>query len=169
MSLIRLLLENLNSENTERFQTFYIADDDPSDELNDYLDDNGLDYYDDILSQIDEIQRGEEINILRGKEINTILIDTENHIVAGILWTEIYDIIFSFDIIINKLYRGKNLSHMLIDNALNEYNAIKNDYGKKLQIVLDVVNSKMENLLKTKYNFKVTKRIDGHTIMKLTN
>jgi hypothetical protein len=168
MSLLNILLENLNLTNESEFEIFDMDyDGQPTEELESYLEENNLDYYDDIIPQIDNIQSTKEINILRGKEIASIIIDILQHKVAGVLWTEIDGNSFSFDIIINKEFRGKNLSHSLIDRAIENYNNIKDDYGKKFSIVLDVVNPKMKGLLKTKYNFKVVKEIDGHIIMRL--
>ena len=119
---------------------------------------------DDLYEQIEHIERTSGINILRGKNISCIALDVETDKVAGILYTEMNNYKFSFDIIVAKEYRHKGIGKELIKIGIAEYQQLKFDI-EDLQLILDVVNPNLIKYLK-KLGFKIINQEKDHTIMK---
>lgn len=124
-----------------------------------YIDDDEYSLYD-FNDQITTLERESAIGILRGKEINTIAFDSSEQLIAGILYTELFDGEFSFDVIVSKRYRRKGIAKKLIDTALDEYRSLS-DSGIKLK--LEVVNPNLVEYLK-KLGLKETEK-HGDTII----
>ena len=131
---------------------------------NEDLEDYNIDEYD-IEPQTLNIAKQNNLNILSDKNIKGFLFDTTNNKIVGALWTSDDNNSFSFDIAIDKQYQGLKLSHLLIKNAIDEYNA-QSDYGNfNLPMKVDVINPMLANILKTKYNFRVVKRISNDRVI----
>jgi len=101
------------------------------------------------------------VNILRGKELKSVVLDENDNVLGG-LWTEISGDEFSFDIAIDKSYQGMGIGERLVREAFSEFNL--QNYDDELRYVVDVTNPVMEKIL-LKYGFVVDKKIIGHTIM----
>ena len=119
-------------------------------------DDMETDYSDDL----NRIERESGINILSDKEL-TLLAVMDGKVV-GALYTSTGPNDYSFDIIVDKPYRGKGIGKQLTDLGLSDYNQVGDELGVPLK--LDVVNPKMIPYLKLK-GLKVVQQHDGHTIM----
>jgi hypothetical protein len=135
-----------------------------SDDYNEELEDYNIDEYD-VEQQTLDIAKENNLNILRDKNLKGFLFDTTNNKIVGALWTSDDNNSFSFDIAIDKQYQGLKLSHLLIKNAIEEYQ-IQSDYGNfNLPMEVDVINPMLANILKTKYNFRVIKRITNDRVI----
>jgi hypothetical protein len=135
-----------------------------SDDYNEELEDYNIDEYD-VEPQALNIAKQNNLNILSDKNLKGFLFDTTNNKIVGALWTSDDNNSFSFDIAIDKQYQGLKLSHLLIKNAIDEYN-IQSDYGNfNLPMKVDVINPMLANILKTKYNFRVVKRITNDRVI----
>jgi hypothetical protein len=135
-----------------------------SDDYNEELEDYNIDEYD-VEQQTLDIAKENNLNILRDKNLKGFLFDTTNNKIVGALWTSDDNNSFSFDIAIDKQYQGLKLSHLLIKNAIEEYQ-IQSDYGNfNLPMEVDVINPMLANILKTKYNFRVVKRITNDRVI----
>lgn len=131
---------------------------------NEELEEYNIDEYD-VETQTINIAKQNNLNILRNKNLKGFLFDTSNNKIVGALWTSDDNDSFSFDIAMDKQYQGMKLSHLLIKNAINEYN-IQSDYGNiNLPMKVDVINPLLANILKTKYNFKVVKKISNDRVI----
>lgn len=118
----------------------------------------------DVIDAAYAIAAQENINILRRMELAAVLYDTAADSVAGALWTSIDPESFSFDIVIDREYQGKRLSHILIDAAMGEYNTQNEIYeetndGEQLPIRIDAINPKMARILQQKYGFRIVQSI----------
>ena len=139
-----------------------------SDDYNEELEDYNIDEYD-VEPQTLDIAKQNNLNILRDKNLKGFLFDTTNNKIVGALWTSDDNNSFSFDIAIDKQYQGLKLSHLLIKNAIEEYNA-QSDYGNfNLPMKVDVINPMLANILKTKYNFRVVKKISNDRVIMSLN
>ena len=122
-------------------------------------------YHDDVdLSEfdIDEYEAADEaekiakdggVTILRDKELNGLLIDTNNNKVIGAIWVTNDNETFSFDIAIDSGYQNMGLSHELIQAAIDEFNFRKDMYGDEFKMEVDVINPKLAKILANKYGF----------------
>jgi hypothetical protein len=135
-----------------------------SDDYNEELEDYNIDEYD-VEPQALNIAKQNNLNILKDKNLKGFLFDTTTNKIVGALWTSDDNNSFSFDIAIDKQYQGLKLSHLLIKNAIEEYNT-QSDYGNfNLPMKVDVINPMLANILKTKYNFRVVKRISNDRVI----
>jgi hypothetical protein len=135
-----------------------------SDDYNEDLEEYNIDEYD-LGTQTLNIAKQNNLNILSDKNLKGFLFDTTNNQIVGALWTSDDNNSFSFDIAIDKQYQGLKLSHLLIKNAIEEYNT-QSDYGNfNLPMKVDVINPMLANILKTKYNFRVVKRISNDRVI----
>jgi len=128
-------------------------------------DELGIDKYE-VSDQVEKIAKSLGVNILSDKFLAGILYDTDTSQAIGGLWVSNDNYSFSFDIAIAKEYQNKGLSYKLIDNAIDIYNYQNMAYsemnkGKKLPMKVDVINPLLANILKTKYGFRVIKRISS--------
>ena len=124
-------------------------------------------YHDDVdLSEfdidIDEYEAADEaekiakdggVRITRHKELNGLLIDTNNNRVIGAIWFSNDNEKFSFDIAIDSGYQNMGLSHKLIQAAIDEFNYRKDDAGDDFKMEVDVINPKLAKILANKYGF----------------
>lgn len=122
--------------------------------------DMGIDYYEDL----NRIERESGIRILRDKEL-ALLAVTDNKVVGALYTTTDRDE-FSFDIIVDKPYRGKGIGKKLADAGLGEYNQMAVEFGMPLK--LDVVNPNLIPYLKRK-GLEIVGQQGGHTIMSFPN
>lgn len=109
----------------------------------------------DIFDQVDELEKNSPINILRGKDLMAVYIDT-GKVVAG-LYIEMLKDEFSFDILVAKDHQGKGIGSKLLDIALEEFELHK-DANDEMTIRLDVVNPIMKKALE-KRGFDVKEEI----------
>jgi GNAT superfamily N-acetyltransferase len=155
---------NLIKEESSNYKYFPID----SEYDNEDLDDLDLDIYE-LTDQADNIAKSSNINILRNKDLKGIILDLNTNEVAGALWIENDSDEFSFDIAVDPKHRNKRLSYILIDEALSEYDARNSEYNdyknKNLPMKIDVVNPLLANILKSKYGFKVFKRITNDRVL----
>lgn len=119
-------------------------------------DDVDYDYY----SDLNRIEKESGINILRDKEVSVLAMKGGR--VIGALYTSTHPYEFSFDVIVDKPFRGQGVGPKLIDLGLSEYNQMELEQGTELR--LDVVNPKVEKYLLRK-GLRVLQKIGGHTIM----
>lgn len=139
-----------------------------SDDYNEELEDYNIDEYD-VEPQTLNIAKQNNLNILRDKNLKGFLFDTSNNKIVGALWTSDDNNSFSFDIAIDKQYQGLKLSHILIKNAIEEYNT-QSDYGNfNLPMEVDVINPMLANILQSKYNFKPIKKISNDRVIMTLN
>lgn len=137
------------------FESFRVV---PIDFENDMEDD--IDIYD-VSEKVHRIAKDNGVNILRGKELKSVVLDENDNVLGG-LWTEISGDEFSFDIAIDKSYQGMGIGERLVREAFSEFNL--QNYDDELRYVVDVTNPVMEKIL-LKYGFVVDKRVMGHVIM----
>jgi len=159
MSLNSLIKEELKKFLNESYE--YLPYD--SDGDNYEYEELGIDEYE-VSDQVEKIAKSLGVNILSDKVLAGILYDTETLEAIGGLWVSNDNDSFSFDIAIAKTYQNKGLSYKLIDNAIDIYNYQNMAYGdmnkgRKLPMKVDVINPLLANILKTKYGFRVIKRI----------
>jgi hypothetical protein len=132
--------------------------------FNEDFDDRDFDQ-EDAETQAQNIAKKSNMNILRNQNLKVVLFDSLTKKIVGALWTSDNNYYFSFDIAIDKDYQGLKLSHILIKNAIKEYN-ILTDYGNyNIPMEVDVINPMLANILKTKYNFRVIKRISSDRVI----
>lgn len=124
----------------------------------DDADNSGIDYYEDL----ERIRRDSNINILSDKDLD--LLAVANGKIVGAMYTAFDNSNneFSFDVIVDRLFRGKGIGRKLIDYGLGEFRQLEAEMGAKLK--LDVVNPEIERHLE-KRGLKVLQRYSGHAIM----
>ena len=127
----RIILE----QNTEKFTIEYVADEE-SDEYTD---------------QIENFYRG-SINVLRGKEPYAVtLVDGE---VKGVLFTELNEMEFSFDVVVKTEYQSSGMGKELTKIAFESYNEYK-DIDETYYMKLNVVNPRYADFLIREYDLNV--------------
>jgi hypothetical protein len=124
-----------------------------------YNEDGDIDL--DVDDQASELAKKNGVNILRGKNLTSVIYDKNRNVVGG-LWTEVDGNEFSFDVVVDESVQGKKLGEKLVNEAISEFN--NQDYDDSLVYKVDVTNPIMEKLL-SKYGFEVEDRIQGHTMM----
>jgi ribosomal protein S18 acetylase RimI-like enzyme len=143
---------------TEEIETKYIQD-------GQLQSDDGEDIPD-FWEQINELEKSSGISILRGKELNVVLV--EDGEVLGALYTELQNSSkgeeFSFDLIVKPEHRNKGLGDKLVKLGLDDYKSLKNGYNSKIKLKIDVVNPLLINTFK-KNGLTVIKQDGGHTHM----
>ena len=114
---------------------------------------------DQMYQQAYDLVPNSGINILSGKELSGVVIN--NGVVVGAIFTELnnFDKEFSFDVIVDKNYRGSGIGKELVKYGVDEYNSYQDMFDGELKLKLDVVNPYMRDLLKKYYNFKDTEKI----------
>lgn len=143
---------------TEEIETKYIQDG--------QLQSDDEDDIPNFWEQIDELGKTSGISILRGKELNLVLVDGGE--VLGALYTELQNSSkgeeFSFDLIVKPEHRNKGLGDKLVKLGLDDYKSLKNGYNSKIKLKIDVVNPLLVNTFK-KHGLRVVKQEGGHTYM----
>jgi ribosomal protein S18 acetylase RimI-like enzyme len=141
--------QNITNENPEvTFQ--YVGGDNEEDKNPDIDYDKG----------INNVIKNSEINILRGKEPNTVAI--ADGIVVGVLFTEFDGSEYSFDAAVLPNYRKKGIGSKLVDIGIAEFDQYSDIEGTIMRI--DAVNPFIEKTL-LKKGFKIEGKQNGHTIM----
>lgn len=161
MNIIRIISEELLNVNYKYISIdFEYGSED--------LEDIGLDIYE-VAEQSDSIAKQSNLNILRDKELEGVIIDLSTNEVAGALWLTTDNDEFSFDIAVSNKHRNKRLSYILIDNAISEYNTRNDMYqdyqGEELPMKIDVINPILAKTLKNKYGFKVIDKITDNRVL----
>lgn len=156
-SLIKKLLrESLISEEENKYIIVGISEDGYDEQIEEY----GLNT-DELSNRAYQIANENGIRIYNNKRLSSVLVDIENRLAIGGVWTSDGDE-FSFDIALDKNYQNLRLSHLLIDAAISEYqyqNDIFMDMNRKrLPINVEVINPKLADILKRKYGFKINKK-----------
>ena len=125
------------------------------------------------ISQYEAYEQAENIadmgglNILGRMELSYVTISTEEipKVVAA-LWISEGGDNFSFDLAVHPKYQNKGLSNKLIKMAISEYKYQKEAYGDDFKMEVDVVNPKLADILRTKYDFKIINNLgNGRVIM----
>lgn len=132
-------------------------------EFEEVLDDLQIDYSD-FYNEIDNIVANSGINILSDKSLYAVSFNKSDNDIIGVLYVSVINDEFSFDIVINPKYQGKGFGKKLIDNAISEYNSLKDAYPD-LTIVVDVVNPNLVKHLQ-KIGFKTINQYSNRSIMK---
>ena len=109
--------------------------------------------------EMQNLEKSSEINILRGKELTTVAINSKK--IVGALYEEFDGHDYSFDVIVSPTMRRQGIAKNLINIALNNFSMYEE---MDANIKLDVVNKDLENYLKS-IGFKTIDIIENHTIM----
>jgi len=137
----KLLREGLITESYEMVPYDYDVD------LSDYdIDEN------EAYDKVHQIAKDGGVRILNDKDLNGILIDTNNNIVIGGLWVSSNPETFSFDIAIDSGYHNMGLSNQLIKAAIDVFKEQKDAYDD-LKMEVSVINPKLASILANKYGF----------------
>jgi hypothetical protein len=153
--------EYLNENHRERYVLLQY------DDYNEDFEHYGLDFYEvgDIALNI---AKNGGVEILSDKRLYSILLDSKIKRVIGCVWVSDNPEKFSFDISLESSYRNMGLSKKLIESALEEYNIQKeayDDMGEDFKMEVDVINPKLEKILKEKYNFYVVDEIGPNRVL----
>jgi len=142
-------------------------------ELIPYYDDVDLSDYnideDEAYNEAHEIAKDGGVQILRDKELHSLLLDTNGNRVIGGLWVSNDSNVFSFDVAIDSGYQNIGLSDKLIVAAIDEFNQQKEVYGDDLEMEVDVINPKLASILANKYGFYKTADIDQNRVLMSLN
>ena len=109
-----------------------------------------------------ELEKESGINILRDKDINSVVIDTDGKTKAA-LYTSFLNNEFGFDVVVAKDSQGKGIGSHLIDRAISD---VKQLVDEGFDFKIDVVNPMLVDPLKRR-GFEVTEEVGGHTLMGL--
>lgn len=127
----------------------------------DYDDDeNGYDI-DELIRKAEELSRTSSVNILRDKDLYSVLVDDSTGNVVGGLWTSFDGREFSFDVIIASKYQQSGLGKKLIDSGMDLFNQYE-DAGAELN--LHVTNPHLPKLLQREYGLKVKEKHPDGTV-----
>lgn len=130
--------------------------------ISDYFEEEDIDM-DDLADQAEKIANTSSINILRDKELMTVMINDKTGKVVGGLWTSFDGESYSFDVIVDSKYQNSGLGAKLIDSGMSQFNYYT-DLDAKLD--LHVTNPILPKFLERKYGLKVTqKHPDGSVSM----
>ena len=138
-----------------------------NDEYNDEFEEYDIDQFE-ASDEALKIAKNEGLNILRDKNLSSILIDSKFKKVIGGIWISDNSNKFSFDIAIDSSYQKKGLSDILIKNAIKEYRMQKymyDDMGKDFKMEVDVINPKLAQILKNKYGFYIIKSLPQNRVL----
>ena len=118
-----------------------------------------------LASQAEELSRASSVNILRDKELDSVMVDDSTGKVVGGLWTSFDGRSFSFDVIIAPKYQNSGLGKRLIQSGMDIFNHYDmDDMGAELD--LHVTNPMLPKLLQRDYNLKIkAKHPDGTVSM----
>lgn len=111
----------------------------------------------------------EGITILSNKDLYASVVDMDEGIVVGALFTSVdsFDggMDYSFDTVVDKRYQNQGIGRELIKIGMNNYEELKDAYGDELVLMLDVVNEGIVPHLEREYGLHVLERDGGHFIM----
>lgn len=158
MAIIKLLMEMLNNEIITIWSDSEGID-------SDLLDEYDIDDYK-LYIDIDNLTKNSNINILRDKNIKTILYDINSSTVVGVLYDSYDGDKYSFDVIVNPTYQQKGYAKELVNIAISEFENNYQDYNPNSEMIIDVVNPNMEKLLLNKNFVIVDKMGENRSIMK---
>ena len=109
----------------------------------------------DLFDQVDQLEKDSPINILRGKELIAVYMDTGKVVAA--LYTEVSGDEFSFDVIVGEDHQGRVIGSKMLDIAIEVFEQQK-DGNDEMIIRLDVVNPVMKKALE-KRGFDVKDKV----------
>ena len=161
----QILKENISN----RYILLPYSEDNGGDfEEEEYYDKYDIDKYE-AANRAVEIAIDGGISILRNKNLHGILIDINNSRIIGAIWISNSSDEFSFDIAIDGSYQNMGLSSILIDSAIDEYRNQKDMYDdmgdNDFKMEVDVINPKLAQILKNKYNFYVIGELSQHRVL----
>lgn len=128
------------------------------------LSEYGIDEYE-AADMAHEIAKDGGVKILSDKELNGILIDTQNSVVIGGLWVSNDTEKYSFDIALDSNYQNLGISSYLINAAIEEFNYQKDVYGDELVMEVDVINPKLAEILTKKYGFTIVGHLGADRVL----
>lgn len=156
------LFEYLNENSNDRYILL------PYDEeYNEELEEYGIDEYE-AADRAHEIAKNGGVTILSNKRLSGILIDSKNSRIIGGIWVSDDNEKFSFDIAIDSSYQNMGLGTILIDAAIDEYKSQKevhNEMDHDFKMEVDVINPKLAEILKNKYNFHVVGELSQNRVL----
>ena len=153
--------QHLLNENNNRYVLL------PYDEYNEDFEEYDIDEYE-AADRALEIAKNGGVTILSDKRLSGILIDSKLSKVIGAIWVSDGNDKFSFDIAIDSSYQNMGLSHILIKDAINEYQFQKDmydDMGEDFKMEVDVINPKLAQTLKNKYGFYVVGELSQDRVL----
>jgi len=157
-------------ESVREYLSRYILIPYDNDGYNEELEEYEIDEYEAVDIAL-KIAKNGGVNILRNKKLKDLLIDSKDKKIIGALWVSDSKDKFSFDIAIDTSYQNMGLSHLLIKSAIDEYKIQKDmyeDMGEDFNMEVDVINPKLAEILKNKYNFHVVADLsDTRVLMSL--
>ena len=128
----------------ESFSEIFVQSDD-------YFDEDEYDIHE-LINQAEYLSRTSSINILRDKELNSVMVDDSTKKVVGALWTSFDGKDFSFDVVVAPDYQNTGLGKKLIQSGMQlfyEYD----EAGADLD--LHVTNPILPKLLQRDYDLKI--------------
>ena len=126
-------------------------------------------YGDDIESEdgqkADQLAIDNDINILRDKELSTIIKSVDDGEVVWDLWTawDNADEEFSFDVVTDVKHGGMGIGSKLVDMAISEYNSMSDAFENPIMRI-KVISQIMEKIL-LKRKFEIEDSKNGMKIM----
>ena len=131
----------------------------------DQIEDEGFDPYE-VAEQAGKIAKNAGMNILSDMELFGVLL--HGGTCVGGLWITSNNEFFSFDIAIDPKYRSMGLSHVLIKNAISEFEersyAHEEVSSGDLMMRVDVINPVLAKTL-LKYGFHVIQTISKDRVI----
>lgn len=123
-------------------------------------DDYGLDPYE-IQDQAYALAKNNGINILSNKELFKMILDGGRVIAALFTASDMDE--YEFDVVVDPEYRRQGLAKELVEDAVMDYEGVKEVYPE-VKFNVDVVNPNMQKLLEG-MGFSVVDKVGDHTIM----
>lgn len=104
------------------------------------------------------------LNIGSDKELELAIgTDDDNPDVVAVLYTGYTKEAFSFDVVVHEQHRRKGLAKILVSAAIDQYEDIRDAFGKDFHMEVDVVNKDMERLLKS-IGFMIQKKTSRNSV-----
>jgi ribosomal protein S18 acetylase RimI-like enzyme len=113
------------------------------------------------FKQESNISKNSGIHVSWNKSPYSVIVEKDK--VIGVIYTQLTNDTFSFDVVVDKAHQGKGYGAKLIDSALSEFKMLKLDMPE-LKLEVEVVNKNLLNFLK-KRGLVVLNVIQGTHIM----
>ena len=97
------------------------------------------------FKQESDISKNSGIHVSWDKSPYSVIVDNDK--VIGVIYTQLTNDAFSFDVVVDKAHQGKGYGAKLIDSALSEFRMLKMDMPE-LKLEVEVVNKNLLNFLK---------------------
>ena len=116
-----------------------------------------------LANQAEELSRASSVNILRDKELDSVMVDDVTGKVVGGLWASFDGSSFSFDVIVAPKYQNSGIGKRLIQSGMQLFDQYA---GMGAELDLHVTNPMLPKLLQRDYNLKIkAKHPDGTVSM----